>query len=217
VAGAGGRAAHGVVAGPALDQHAPGVGQAVDAVGLGADAVAFDPVGGRARVEDPDARSRVAGDGVGGAGVRAADGIAAGPGIDHHAILVGQGGTAVGVRADAVALDRVAGRARAADPDAVVGVAGEGVGGPRLGPAHGVAAGPALDHHALAVGQGGTAGGVGADAVALDPVGGRAAVGDRDAVVGVAGDGIAGAGGRAAHGVVAGPALDQHAPSVGQG
>src|SRR5262249_41466166 len=164
-----------------------------------------------------DAFIGVAGDDVAGPGSRPAHDVVAGPALDHHAVSVGQGGGAGGVGADAVALHHVAGRTLAGDPDAAVGVAGDDVAGAGGRPAHGVAASPDIDHHAILVGQGVGAGGLGADAVALHHVAGRAAVGDPDAAVGVAGDDVAGAGGRPAHDVVAGPGIDHHAKLVGQG
>src|SRR5262249_22584377 len=156
----------------------------------------------------------VAGDGVTGPGSYPADGVASGPAVDAHADVVGQGGGAVRGGADPVALDPVVGGAFAADPDAIAGVAGDGVAGavrraspahppalvavpgvavpaPAPPPANHVAASPFVDAHADVVGQGGGAVRGGADAVALDPVAAGGAAGDPDAVLAVAGDGVA--------------------------
>ena len=97
------------------------------------------------------------------------------------------------------------------DKHAALGVARDDVASGGMATADEVGRGRVLDHHAVRVGHSERAGDVGADIVALDEVIRRARVGDQDAVAGVAGDDVAGAGRRAAHDVGDRPADQVHA------
>ena len=125
-------------------------------------------------------------------------------------MAVGHRAAAGGVGADVVAFDLVGAGAAARDDDAVTAVAGDQVARPGGGAADRVVGRAVQDHDAAvvcrAVAQ--RAGGVGADVVALDLVGAGAAVADFDALLVVAGDQVARAGGGAADRVVGGAVQD---------
>src|SRR5262249_44546606 len=149
---------------------------------------------------DLDAAAGVEGDDVGidaVAGGRIDDG-------DPRA-AVAQGGDAGSVGADVVALHAVTVGAAISDGDPAVVVAGDDVSCIGAPTADEVGPGP-VDHGDpfLAVRNGGAAGGVGADVVALHDVAAGAAPGEQDALAQVARDHVAGAGRGAADEVVAG-------------
>src|SRR5262249_21937089 len=136
--------------------------------------------------EQRDAVAGVGGDDVAGPGPAAADRVVGAVG-DYPVPAVAEGRRRGEVRPDRVALDHVA----AGDQvHAGAAVARDDVAGPRGGAADGVAVGE--DDDAVAsVAQGRRPGGVGADEVARHHVGGAVQV---DAVVGVAGNQVAGPG-----------------------
>src|SRR5205085_1983921 len=113
---------------------------------------------------------------------------------------------------DVVALNQVAGRA-AAEPDAVIAVAGDHVVSGRRAAADGVTSAATIDGHAaVAVAQRGRARGAKADDVALDQVAGRggprAGLVDGKASGRVARDEVARSRGRAPDGVAGRPVTD---------
>ncbi len=148
----------------------------------------------------------VARDHVAGRGRRAADRVAGGASLDHHAVIaVGQGRGAVVVRADQVALDHVVRGPGEGDVDAVVGVARDEVAD------DGVARRAAGDVQAVvAVGPRVHSAGIGADIVALDDVARGPLPGEEHAPAGVLGDDVAGQNGRPADRVARRASLDQH-------
>src|SRR5207253_2625105 len=126
------------------------------------------------------------------------------------AAAVEQGRAAVGLDADEVVLQHVAGRAGAVGRDTVAGIGADQVSSDGGGPADGVAVCLAVDGDAISgIGQSSGAGGVGADVVACDDDAGSARAEDSDTVTaaaadgGIAADDVAGAGGGAADGVAA--------------
>src|SRR5262249_36668702 len=160
------------------DTHAvAAVAQVSGAVDVRPDQVAEQDVVDRRDAVDQDAVHRVAADEVARARGRAADGVVlhplgGGDPLHEDAGAVGDGAGARGVGADAVALDQVVGGGAAPvihlDADRVVPA--DQVAGPGCGAADGVAGPGRLCQQAEVVGQGGGAGGVGADPVTLDQV-----------------------------------------------
>src|SRR5262249_15226570 len=203
VAFPGGGAADDVGAGPVSDDHA--------AVRIGADVVAPHGVKAGAAVPEHNAVALVAGNDVARPEFGAADEVAVGPQGHRHAVGVAQGGGAGGVEADGVAQHRVPHRARVRERDTLAPVAGDQVAG------DGVEAGAQVEPDALAVAQGGVAGGVGADVVALHHVAHRAGVQEHDALVAIGGDDVACRGVAAADDVAAGLLGDPDALAVAQG
>src|SRR5262249_28838820 len=196
-----------------VDADAAVVAQGGRARSVGADKVPGHEAPGRPGEEDPVVE--VAGDDVARAGDGAADRVGAGAAEDGHPVdCIRQGRVSGGVGADVVALHDVADRPVPLDVDATETaretVARNDVPGRRRGAADRVVGGPIVQHDALvAVADGKGAGEVGADQVALHHVAGGAC--DIDADAGVAGDDVAGAGCRAADGVVARPRVDADA------
>src|SRR5262249_23643355 len=125
------------------EQHAGGVGQGADAVGLEADVVTGDHVAVAARAGDADAGAGVPADDVTGRGRRAADGVVERV-ADGDAADVREGGGAGRVRADEVAGDHVVVRQpgvdRVVQVDTGPEVAGDDVGLQRVAGAVGVGA-----------------------------------------------------------------------------
>src|SRR5579884_705 len=152
----------------------------------------------------------ITGDVVAGGQDGAADGIVGALHLDAIA-AIGQGGVAVSIEAQEVALDLIAAGA-GVNEHAIAGVAGDGVACAGNAAADGVAAAGILNAYLVAHSSG--AGVVEADVIAQHLIAAGRAV-QQDAIVAVAGDDVAGRRGSAANGISAAGDLDA-VTAVGQ-
>src|SRR5262249_9153512 len=135
---------------------------------IGADVVAANRVAVRTEgggiLAEIDAGDAVAADGVAGTGDRPADGVPPG-GVDKGdaGLEVAEDARQVGLEADQVSLDDVAGGVRTLEGDAGEGVAGDDIAGTRGGTADDVTVRPTDEDARVAVGDRRRAGRIGTD------------------------------------------------------